>query len=342
LIQARYFDGKSSAAREVVLELDPRLGLVVQGEGVHAAWSLDEVRVSERIGASRRRLTFPDGSQCETADNDAVDTLFESHTPAAGRLLHRWESGFRYAAAALVITAVAAWAAVVWGIPALAKHAAFALPAATETLLGRDALATLDKIALRPSKLPEARQRELRDRYARMTAGIDGAGAYRLEFRDGGRIGANALALPAGIIVVTDQLVALAKDDRELEAVLAHEIGHLRQRHMLRLVMQSSAAVVLIAMMTGDLSSLTSLAAAAPAFLVQASYTRDFEREADDFALAWLQQNKVPPEMFGAILQRLEDSHRKDGKAGGKDEGISDYLSTHPSTRERVERARKN
>ena len=111
---------------------------------------------------------------------------------------------------------------------------------------------------------------------------------------------------------------------------------------MLRLVMQSSASVLLIAMMTGDLSMLTSLAAAAPAFLVQASYTRDFEREADDFALAWLRQNDIPPEMFGAILQRLEDSRRKDGKAGGKDEGISDYLSTHPSTRERVERARKN
>ena len=244
-------------------------------------------------------------------------------------------SGLRYAVAALVITVAAAWAAVVWGIPALAKQAAFALPAATETYIGRDALATLDKLVLKPSKLPESRQRELRELYARMTGSIQGAAAYRLELRQGGRAGAIAFALPAGIIVMTDELVELAKDDRELEAVLAHEIGHLRQHHMLRLVMQNSAAAVLIAVMAGDLTSLTSLAAAAPAMLLQASFTRDFEREADDFSLDYLAKRGIAPQYFAAILQRLEEKKRP----GGKD-GASDYLSTHPSTRERIERAR--
>src|SRR5436190_20525063 len=146
-MQAIYFDGRSSAGRPVVLELDPRRGLCVQGDGIDVAWPLPDVSVSERIGASRRRLGFPDGSQCETADNDAVDALFEGQLPTASRLLHRWESGFRYAIAALVLTAAAAWAAIFWGLPALAKQAAFSLPAQTETYIGRDALATLDKVA---------------------------------------------------------------------------------------------------------------------------------------------------------------------------------------------------
>jgi Zn-dependent protease with chaperone function len=327
-IRATFFDGKSSDGHNVVLDLDPRRGLCVRGAGVDLAWPLSEVRASERIGSSRRRLYFPDGSQCETADNDAVDALFDGQAPAAGRLLHRWESGLGYALGALVLTVAAAWAFIAWGIPAIAKQVAFALPPTTEKVIGRDALAALDRFALAPSTLGEERQAALRKIHAGMAASGD-----RLEFRKGGRIGPNALALPAGIIVVTDELVALSKDDREIEAVLAHETGHLRRRHILRHVLQDSATALLVAFVLGDIASLGSIAAAAgPTLLLQAKFSRDFEREADDYAFSYMAQRGIPPEMFGAILQRMEE------KRGGA-KGDSDYLSTHPATRERIERA---
>jgi Zn-dependent protease with chaperone function len=188
-----------------------------------------------------------------------------------------------------------------------------------------------------PSRLPAERQDALRKLYAGMAASIEGAGSYRLEIRNGGRLGANALALPAGIIVVTDELVELSKDDRELEGVLAHEIGHLRQRHILRHVLQDSATALLIAVTLGDITSVTSLAAAAPTLLLQAKFSRDFEREADDFALGYLAQRGIPLEMFGAILQRMEEK-RPGGKKTDKD--ALDFLSSHPATRERIERAK--
>jgi len=342
-IGALYFDGKSSDGHEVTLGLDAQRVLRVRGAGIDRGWPLAEVRASERIGGSRRYLYFPDGSQCETGDNDGVDRMFEAQEPAASylpsRLLHRWESGRGYALAAVVITAAAAWAVIVWGIPALAKQVAFRLPAATETLIGRDALAALDRFVLAPSRLPPERQEALRKLHSGMTAGtgsdMSGAGSYRLELRAGGRAGANALALPSGIIVVTDELVALSKDDRELEAVLAHEIGHLRQRHILRHLLQDSATALLIAVTVGDLTSLTSLVAgAAPTLLLQAKFSRDFEREADDFALDYLARRGIPLEAFTAILQRMEENRPE-----GKD--APDYLSTHPATRERIERARR-
>lgn len=340
-IAARWFGGKSSDGRTVTLVLDAQGVLRVRGEGIDFGCPLAEVRASERVGSSRRYLTFPDGSQCETADNDGVDRLFADRQPVAARLLHRWESGLRYALAALAITVAAAAAFIFWGIPALAKQVAFALPAATESLLGRDVLAALDRFVLAPSRLPPERQEALRKLVAGMTAdtGPDKGGAgYRLEFRAGGRAGANALALPAGIIVLTDELVELAQDDRELEAVLAHEVGHLRQRHILRHVLQDSATALLIAVTLGDLTSLSSLAAAAPTLLLQAKFSRDFEREADDFALAHLARRGIPPELFTAILQRMEEK-RPGGKNAGKD--APDFLSSHPATRERIERARE-
>lgn len=336
VLQAIYFDGKSTDGRPVVLELDAQQVLHVRSGGIDLAWPLTEVRASERIGASRRRLYFPGGAQCETGDNDAVDRMFAAQDSPAARLVHRWESKLGNALAALAITIFAAWAAIVWGIPALAKQVAFALPAATEKLIGSDALAALDRFIFKPSQLPEARQNALLGLYAGMTRHIEGADGYRLEFRKGGRAGANALALPAGIIVVTDELVELSKDDREIEGVLAHEIGHLRQRHILRHVLQNSAAALLIAVSVGDLTSLTSLAAAAPTLLLQAKFSRDFEREADDFSIDYLAKHGIPPEMYGAILQRLEEKKR----SGGKDGDGADYLSTHPATRERIERAR--
>jgi Zn-dependent protease with chaperone function len=337
-VSALYFDGKSSEGRDVTIGLDAQGVLRVSGAGIERGWPLAEVRASGRIGSSRRYLTFPDGSQCETGDNDGVDRMFAAQEPAASyllsRLLQRWESGLGYVLVAVAITVAAAWAAIAWGIPALAKQVAFALPTATETLIGRDALGALDRFVLSPGRLPPERQDALRKLFAGMTTGVAGAGGYRLELRRGGRAGANALALPAGIIVMTDELVELSQDERELEAVLAHEIGHLRQRHILRHVLQDSVTALLIAVTVGDLTSLTSLAAAAPTLLLQAKFSRDFEREADDFALAYLARRGIPPEMFAAILQRMEEK-----RPGGKD--APDYLSTHPATRERIEHARR-
>lgn len=336
-VRALYFDGKSSDGHQVIVGLDHGGVLRVRGAGIDLGWPLEQVRVSARIGSSQRYLYFPDGSQCETGDNDSVDRLFAAREPAAARLLHRWESGLGYALAALAVTVVVAFAAIFWGLPALAKQVAFALPPATETLIGRDALAALDRFVLAPSRLPPERQAALRKLYAGMRDAGEAGPAYRLEFRSGGRIGANALALPAGIIVVTDELVVLAKDDREIEAVLAHEVGHLRQRHMLRYVLQNSAAALLVAVTVGDVTSITSLAAAAPTLLLQAKFSRDFEREADDFALAYLARRGIPLEVFAAILQRMEEK-RHEGKNAGK--GEPNYLSSHPGTRERIERAR--
>ena len=64
-----------------------------------------------------------------------------------------------------------------------------------------------------------------------ISAGQGPPGRYRLELRSGEALGANALALPSGIVIMTDDLVALAKSDDEIGAVMAHELGHVRGRH---------------------------------------------------------------------------------------------------------------
>ena len=122
-------------------------------------------------------------------------------------------------------------------------------------------------------------------------------------------------------IVVTDALVELAADDREVLAVLAHELG----RHGLRAILRNSGAALLLAAVFGDLVSLTSSAAVLPTVLLRSGYSRDLEGEADAFALALLEEAELDPAWFARLLGRLE--------ALG-DLGPS-LLSTHPHPEER-------
>lgn len=131
---------------------------------------------------------------------------------------------------------------------------------------------------------------------------------------------------------MTDELVQLAAHEDEVVAVLAHELGHIQGRHALRSVLQNSATVVLIAVATGDLTSLGALSATLPTFLLQMKYSRAFELEADDYASAVLPRLGIAPEHLVAILGRLEN------QTSGGDSVVLDYVSTHPATQERIRR----
>ena len=110
-LRARYYDGKTSQQREVRIWAEPSGRLRVIGEGIDFSFPIAEVRPSPRVGNTARHLQFPDGSQCETGDNDAVDRIFAGlPSEAPGRLIHRWESRLGYALLALVLTAGALWA----------------------------------------------------------------------------------------------------------------------------------------------------------------------------------------------------------------------------------------
>jgi len=348
-IPAHYHDGRSSGRTAVTLFLDGDR-LRISGPSLDKTVPLRDARISSGIGAIRRTLRFPDGSQCEVAGDAGLDDLLGRQGKGRlGRLLHRWERSLPLATAALLVTVIIVILLVKFGIPAAARRVAFTLPPATEETLGREALGMLDRMVFAPSRLPNERQRQVRLLYQDMSRDIPELRTTRLEFRSSDKVGANAFALPSGIIVVTDGLVNLARDDREITGVLAHEAGHLVNRHALRHVLQNSGTALLIALLTGDITSVSSFSAGLPTALVEAKYSRDFENEADDAAIAYLRRHNIPVSAYTGMLERLEADHgAKKGKdhPGAKKErkeegSLSDYFSSHPVTRERIERITK-
>jgi predicted Zn-dependent protease len=218
----------------------------------------------------------------------------------------------------------------VWGIPFLAGVVAHRLPAVVADTLSEQTLAALDRDVFTPSAISRERQQAIDAAFRRLTMPADASGRYQLVFRKSDDIGANAMALPSGTIVVTDGLVTLARDDREILGVLAHEAGHVDGRHGLRGMLQSSLVGLVVLWLAGDVSS---IAAAAPAALVDASYSRELEREADAYAVQVLTANGIPLTYFADMLRRLEASS---GAAGTP--AALRYLSTHPATEERLAR----
>lgn len=287
---------------------------------------LSSVTISDRIADVPRRIAFSDGAIFETPSNDAMDAVLEAAGVGgfAGQLV-RWERRWTVALGALLAVALASWVFLKFGMPALAETAARALPASLDAKIGEEGMQLLDKSLLGPSQLPAARQQELGQRLRRMVEANADGHDYRLEFRQGRRVGPNAFALPSGIIVMTDELVELVQYDEEIDAVLAHEIGHVRGRHALRILLQNAGVAALAIAVLGDVGSASSLAAAVPVMLVQAKYSRDFEREADAYARKWLRARGLPDTHFDALLCRLAQANEP-----------VPYLSSHPPLDERA------
>jgi predicted Zn-dependent protease len=324
-VQADYFDGARSLRHPVTLLFSgPRLKLV--GQEVDLEYDLASVRISRRVANTPRWVYLPGGGACVTADNAALDRY--AGESALERRVHHWESRPAYAVLSLLLIAAVVWFFIDRGVPVVADKIAQRIPAAVESEFGRRTLQALDASVLKPSTLDADDQRALRESFAQLVA-LAGVRAGPLEFRDSPAIGPNAFALPSGIIVVTDQLVDLSDNDDEVLAVLAHELGHVYHRHIMRSILESSATGFIVTSLTGDITSASALAAAAPTILLQTKFSRDNEREADAYAIDLMPRAGIAPANFVHILQRLEE------QAKGKGTALPGFLSSHPPTPER-------
>lgn len=337
--RGEYFDGQSSACKPVNLTLADTQ-LIISGEQLEVTMPLTELRLSDALGSVNRAIYLPDGGKCEVR-NAAFAAALQKKL-GNGRFfsqVHRFETSLKLAGLALLLTGAVVWAFIRFGIPVLAEQMAYAIPTSAEVRMGEEAFALLDGRFFTETGLPEWRQEEVAALFTEILSGMEqDQRDYRLMFRESAALGANALALPGGTVIVTDDFMALIDQDEELIAVLAHEIGHVRHRHSLRKLIQNSTAALLIATLTGDIISSSSLAAALPTMLVDAKFSRDMEREADEVAASYLQQQGIPLNHFANILQQLQSSRGAKASKGEDDSSALEYLSTHPATQERLER----
>ncbi len=150
----------------------------------------------------------------------------------------------------------------------------------------------------------------------------------------------NAFALPGGFIGVNTGLLLAAQAESEVAGVLAHEIAHVTQRHIARMLVQQkqSSVATLATLAAALLLARASTQAAEAAFAFgqagaiqsQLNFTRDNEREADRVGLQILDQAGFDPRGMASFFGRLQRATRV------YEGGAPSYLRTHPLTFERI------
>ncbi len=331
-----YFPPRSARKIKVTAELKRGGELWISGAQLHLVHLLRQCRVSSRLASTDRIIYLPDDARLELADDDSLDhALCRSDLPGKLPWLYRLETCWHWMLVFILGCVVLVWTGFQFGIPALSKKITEAIPFSLEEDLGQWSLQNLQSFPMfAPSELSDETVQRLRERFQELADALPDSDAVtlRLEFQSSG-IGPNAMALPGGIIILTDQIVEFADNDEQIMAVLAHEIGHARARHVLQYIVRQSFLWVLVSVLLGDLGGVAAiLIASLPLTMGDLSYSRQFENEADRYAAELLRQHGIEVHHAEDLLRKLSE--------GESESGAWEYFSTHPSLQTRLENLR--
>ena len=150
----------------------------------------------------------------------------------------------------------------------------------------------------------------------------------------------NAFALPGGFIGVNAGLLLITQSESELASVLSHEISHVTQHHLARMIeaqqgdglvsMAAIAIAILAARTTPQAAEATIVGVQAANIQKQLNFTRAYEEEADRIGLQLLQKSGFNTHAMPEFLERLQKATRL------LDSNAPNYMRTHPITSDRI------
>jgi Zn-dependent protease with chaperone function len=143
----------------------------------------------------------------------------------------------------------------------------------------------------------------------------------------------NAYALPGGAIIIHSGLIEKAKSPEEVAGVLAHEISHVTRRHHVRGIIGNMGIYVIVRGFLGDITGVSAEIATAGATLSSLKYSRGFEIEADESGWKLLNKANVDPQ---GMISFFETMKKEQG-----DVQVSEFISTHPATEERIKKLKE-
>lgn len=311
------------------------------GDVLHDLWP-DDYQFSDVIPGLAVDLVFADGTLFIPNDK-----RFRWPQLSSTNVLAEWlESHWLVVFSSVLIVPLFMWSMVNYILPAAAHGAVAFLPDSIAESMGEQTLYLLDKTQLDDSELTLEQRSRVNNIWQKIITELDlSEDKYHLHFRKFDH-GANAMALPDGSIIVTDDIVTLMENDPDaLLAVLLHEVGHIEHKHSLKMVAQTTATTMLFAMMFGDIDGAGELILGAGTGLLQSAFSRDMEREADEFSHINLPKFNISPAAFADAMALLLSTHTQSGNES--DEEFEKtlnhwlrYLSSHPDTEERIHSAR--
>jgi len=331
--RAIYFDGSTAERQEVIIRFKRRkLDICMLSNRQIASWPFRRLERVEPVGKH-----FPLRLRCKRKPNarlvlsdESVILVMAERLPRLFKDQHA-NRGLLHGALTLALFTTTIVAVLFLTIPRLAKPIAQSVPVEWEEEIGKATLHSLTKKwpvceGEGTRALQELSQRLERVAGVRSTVKIYVVRAKVL----------NAFAMPGDYMLVTDSLIDFMEGPDELAGVLAHEMGHLVLRHPLEGVLsQMGVALFLNAISGGGSTELVNIGT----MIASISYTRDYERQADQLGLKILNRAQISTQGYADLFVRLTEKERKELANASDVLDLNSLLRTHPFASERAQLA---
>jgi len=310
---------------------------IIARSGSQLSWHYHDIRQTQGK-YSGEEVRFERGSGiCEiltVADTAILDSL-HAITPDLVSHFHnptrrRWRLLLTVLAGLASIPLL--WAAFTWGIPWISGPLTTFIPTTWEKELGQFMAANLappDTQCTNPQVVES-----LETIVTTLSHSVE-TNPYSFHIHVVDSPSVNAFAAPGGQILVYRGLLENTETAEEMAGVLAHEMQHILQRHSMRLLVQNISMGFVVGALSGDVSGIMTLGLQAAHVLQTLSYTRDVEEQADKEGVLLLLRAGVDPQ---GMLNFFHTINEKLGKKEKPSQHIAQYLNTHPSTEERLQR----
>lgn len=330
----QYQHAASSQVDAAVLTLDMERDLLTvshqSSSSVIEQAVYSDCQISPRLPSIPMILSLPDGAHFTPND---VNFCWPN-TRKSSSFLYWLERKWAYGLLAIGFMVAFLYVMMQVAVPAVSEQVAHQLPDSVSEKMGEETLALVDRLHFHETELPPETQTTIRANWQRLLTRFDlPTERYKLVFRTWD-MGPNAMALADGTVVVMDDLVDLVDGDyRLLDAILLHEIGHVHHRHNEQVVIRSTIITVLYTLIFADIEGMGETVLGAGLGLTNAAFSRDMEREADQFAYQHLEALGRSPEDFADALRKLKEAY----PTSKEDSEVWNYLSTHPNVQERID-----
>jgi hypothetical protein len=325
-MQAVWYDGRVAAPRDAEVRLEAG-ALVITGAGAEIRWSLEALTAEE--GGGRVRVTGPPGEEGRLVLSAAEwRSLAGPHAERSRGRARRKE--VRLVAALAVLGAAGALFIFV-GVPAASGPARPNDAGSLEARIGRNfekqVTALFQPCGEDPGAAALAGLGETLQ--AQSNTGLN----VRVRAVEAPMI--NAFALPGGAVFVTDDLIESSRSPDELAGVIAHEVAHIQERHVMRAVWRSLGAGMVLDLLVGGGSGAGQQAVLLAGSFTELSYSRELEAEADERGRELLHAAGLSSQGMTRFFERLANEG-----SGETARALAEFLGSHPDTGRRAERAR--
>lgn len=344
-IAATLFDGHTAQRNPVVVSITPDgAGLMIaepENGGTPWVWPLDRLRaLTDQADQRRLTVTLHSDTEDETPRDPARLVIEDAELAGWLRLNAPFlrKRDVRRGTAGKIITrltfALASIGVIIFLIlPRMSDYLADRMPLETEVRFGKTVVAQMERFLGGADGGLVCRDPAGEAALSRLTSRLmDGQELqYAISISVLNHEMVNAFAAPGGQIVFLRGLLDEADTPEEVAAVLAHEIGHVEARDPTRLMLRAAGSAGIVSIVLGDVSGGAVIGIIGDQ-LLQASYTREAEALADEFALEMLKHVGISAAAFADFFDKLS----------AMEAGINlpEYLSSHPSSAARATRAR--